>query len=187
VSIAFALAVGCGDAETFKTDPGHVDPADVPDDHACLLGSTMELSRYSSSCERTGTPLAASVQHGVVFTAEEVRKLTAPCDDGPAPGFDIVFDENSHSLFLDFSKVDADGTFPEAAFEGYTLDLILHEENGTLAAVSIDREASTLGLGTEDIVWAPDHIDLNLEGIRYDDESLLRLELVFVRIPPIEG
>ena len=185
VSAAIALATGCG--QTFTTDPGDIDRSEVPEGHACLMGSTIELARYSSSCERTGLPLTSQVRDGVVFAAEQVRTLASPCDDGPAPGFDLVFDEQSHSVFLDFSKVGEAGRFPEAAFEGYMLDVILQEENGTLLSVSIDREASTLRVDGEDIVWDRDHIELNLEGVRYDEQSLLRLELLFARVPPIDG
>lgn len=187
VSAVSVLAAGCGDVQTFETDPGHIDRSEVPEDHACLMGSAIELLRYSSSCERTGLPLTSQVRDGVVFAAEQVRTLASPCDDGPAPGFDLVFDEQSHSVLLDFSKVGEAGRFPEAAFEGYMLDVILQEENGMLLSVSIDREASTLRVDGEDIVWDRDHIEFNLEGVRYDEQSLLRLELLFARVPPIEG
>lgn len=187
VSTAVTLAVGCGDSQTFTTDPGDIDPSSIPEGHECFIGASIQLSRYSSSCDRTSPALSSEVLDGVVFTAEQVSTLASPCDDGPSPGFEIAFDEMSHTVAFDFSQVSRAGRFPAADFDGYMLDVTIGEDNGTLLQVSVDREVTTLDVDSDDLDWDLDHIEVNLEGVAYDDGSLLKLQLVFARVPPVQG
>jgi hypothetical protein len=185
VVIALGLSAGCGDADAYKIDPGHIDPSDVPTDHACFMGSQIALVRHSSACSRTSSPLTSTVQDGMVFSADQIEALESPCAVGPTPRFEVIFDEDSHSMFLDFSKVAASDRFPEIDFEGYVFEVILEHANGLLLGVSVDREMSTLDLDADDLQWDAAHIELNFHGVAYDDQSLLKLNLLFARTPPV--
>jgi hypothetical protein len=177
--------VACGDANAYKTDPGHIDPGSIPTDHACLIGSTIALVRHSSACAKTSSPLTSEVRDGTVFSSDQIGALESPCAVGPTPRFEVIFDEDSHSMFLDFSQVAAGDRFPDIDFEGYVLEVTLEETNGLLVGVAVDRETSTLGLDTDDLQWDPAHIELNFRGVAYDDQSLLKLDLLFARVPPV--
>ena len=185
VGIVSGLLAGCGDAHAYKIDPGHIDPREVPTDHTCLMGSAIELVRYSSACEWTSPPLASEVHIGTVFSADETKDLQPPCMAGPTPGFAVIFDEDSHSLYLDFSQVAHSDRFPESGFEGYALEVVLQEANGLLLDVAVDRETSNLDFHNDDLEWDSAHIELNFEGVAYDDQSMLKLNLIFARVPPV--
>ncbi len=179
-----SVLVGCGDAHTFKVNPGPINPPHGDEDHLCFDGSEVKLVRYSSSCDKTSKSLDSVVQDGLVFPAEDVQTLEAPCADGPNPAIDLHFFIESHSVLLDFSKVVERGRFPSAEFDGYVLEVLLEESNGTLMSVEIDREATNLPLADEDVEWDRSHIDLNFEGVGYDEHSLLKLDLMFARVTP---
>lgn len=187
VGSVLGLLTGCGDAHSFKIDPGHIDPNSVPTDHTCFDGSAIELVRYSSACARTSKSLVSEVQEGIVFSADEVRALSSPCAYGPTPGIEVSFDPDSHSLYLDFSQVSHGDHFPEADFEGYMFEIVLEEANGRLLAVTVDQEVSTIYLDRSHIEWDPSHIELNLEGVAYDRQDLLKLDLLFARVSPLSG
>lgn len=183
--VTLGMIAACGDAHSFTIDPGKIDPDSVPSDHACLMGSTIRLSRHSSACEGVTGPLSAEVASGTVFSADDVATLGPPCADGPTPGFEVVFNEASHNIFIDFSDVVDGGRFPNGGFEGYALDVTLEEHNGLLLDVAMDREVSTLDLDVGDIAWDRDHIEINLQGVTYDDGGLIKLDLFFARIAPV--
>lgn len=179
------VVFGCGDPHTFKTSAGHIDPSSISPDHACFDGSTIELMRYSTACAKGSKSLAADVRDGTVFSAEDVGTLESPCDTGPSPAVEVSFDTGTHSLVLSFSQVSRSGRFPDADFDGYIFDVTLQEANGLLIDVTIDDGVSNLGLGADDIVWDPSHIEVNFAGTRYDQQSLLKLDLLFARISPV--
>jgi hypothetical protein len=182
---AMAGALGaCGDAHVFKVDPGDIDPSAVPTDHACFTGSAIKLIRHSSACTRTSPALASNVRDGMVFSADEVGTLGAPCENGPTPSFEVHFDEASHSILLDFAQVEDSARFPENEFEGYTFEIAIDESNGLLLRVEIDRERSNLEVDARDIDWDPARIELNLEGVAYDEQGSLKLDLWFARVAP---
>ena len=185
VGTVLGLLTGCGDAHVFKTDTGHVDPSSISSGHACFDGSTIKLVRYSSACARTSESLVAQVHEGKVFSADEVRTLSSPCADGPAPGIEVLFDMDSHSLFLDFSQVTHGDRFPKADFEGYMFDIALEEANGLLLAVTVDQEVSSLDVDGGDLEWDRSHIEVNFEGVAYDHQGLLKLDLQFARVSPL--
>ena len=176
---ALLLLAGCGDVHTFSLDPGDIDSESVAVDHACFDGSTIKLVRYSSECDSMSKSLDSVVHDGVVFSAEEVRTLESPCADGPAPAVDVHFALDSHSVLFDFSQVAQSGQFPGSDFEGYMLDVALEEGNGLLLAVTVDQELSTLGLNRSRLEWDRSHIAVNFQGVRYDQESLVKLDLIF--------
>jgi hypothetical protein len=175
VSISVGCALAVGNAAAYSVDS----------EHDCFDGSEIELVRYSSACERASESLASVVRHGIVFSAEELRTLESPCAEGPAPGIDVLFDMESHSILLDFSRVTQGGRFPETGFDGYIFDVLLEESNGLLLVLAIDRELSTLKLDDRHVEWDHSHIEVNLEGAQYDQQSLLKLDLVFARVPPL--
>ena len=178
------LFAGCGDAHTFTLDPGSVDPHAVGSDHACFEGSEVTLVRYASACDGTSKSLESVVYDGLVFPAEDVAELGSPCTAGPNPAIDVMFEMARHSVVLDFSQVRQSGRFPQAVFDGYVLEVILEESNGTLMSVQIDRARTTLGVDANDVVWDRSHIDLNFEGVQYDKRSVLALDLTFARVEP---
>lgn len=180
-------SAGCGDVEVFGLNPGTIDPHSIDPDHICFDGSEVELVRYSSDCETTNNSLAGIIRDGLVFSAGETQTLASPCEGGPAPSIDVLFDMASHSILLDFSNVAQADRFREADFDGYGFNITLHESNGLLLSVTIDQELSTLPLHDSDVRWDRAHVDVNLAGVQYDQESLLALNLVFARIPPVES
>jgi len=178
------LFTGCGDAHTFGLEPGSIDPDSVGLEHACFDGSDVTLMRYASTCNAASKSLDSVVHDGLVFPADDVGTLESPCSDGPTPAIDVLFDMESGSVILDFSQVARSGRFPEAEFDGYVLEVSLEESNGTLLAVAIDTERSTLVLDPRDVAWDHSRIDLNFEGERYDTDSVLTLDLTFARLSP---
>ncbi len=182
-----ALISGCGDAQVYKTNPGDIDPSSFPTDHACFVGSTIELTRHSSDCATPSTTIASNVQDGVVFSGDQTRSLESPCNEGPSPGFELIFHEDTHSIFFDFSQVRERGRFPESDFEGYVLRVEIVEDNGYLLGVAVDDDLSTLAVEANDLEWDRDFIEVNLAGVAYDERGMLRLELVFARVSPVPG
>ena len=178
---------GCGDADVFKINAGHIDQDSIPTDHTCFGGSAIKLVRYSSACAQTSASLISEVHEGMVFSAEDVRTLRSPCAYGPTPGIEIYFDEDRHSIFLDFSKVTHADRFPKADFEGYVFEVALEEANGTLLIVTVDRELSTIDLNDDHVEWDRSHLDVNFEGVSYDQQGLLKLDLLFARASPLPG
>ena len=181
------LSAACGDADVFRINAGGIDPDSIPTDHTCFGGSAIKLVRHSSACSQTSRSLVSEVYEGMLFSAEDVRTLGSPCADGPAPGIEIYFDEDSHSIVLDFSKVTHADRFPKSDFEGYMLEVALEEANGTLLVVTVDRELSSISLDDEHVDSDRSHIDLNFEGVSYDQQSLLKLDLLFARASPLPG
>ncbi len=187
IGVVLGLLAGCGDSDVFKINAGHIGPDPIPPDHACFSGSTIKLVRYSSACAQTSKPLISEVREGMIFSAEDVRTLASPCAHGPTPGIEIYFDEESHSILLDFSQATHADRFPEADFEGYVFEVALEEANGILLLVTVDRELGSLGLSDDHVEWDRSHIDVNFEGVSYDEQSLLKLDLQFARASPIPG
>ncbi len=183
-SSAFLFVTGCGDVNTYELDPSHIDASHIGDDHACFDGSEVELFRYSAACAGTSNSLVSIIRDGIVFSSEEVRQLGSPCAEGPAPAVDISFNMASHSIVLDFSPVVQADRFPETGFDGYVFDIGLQETNGTLVAMAVDRDRSTILLDDRDLEFDHSRIELNLEGVRYDHDSLLKIDLVIARMSP---
>lgn len=182
-SLVSALS-GCGDAHAFRLNPGSMGPESGGTEHACFDGSEVKLVRYASACSETSKSLDSTVRDGLVFPAEDVETLESPCADGPNPAIDVLFELVSHSVILDFSQVAQSGRFPEADFDGYVLEVLLEESNGTLMSVAIDRELTNVAIDRGDVDWDRSRIDLNFAGVRYDETSLLKLDLTFARVSP---
>lgn len=176
---------GCGDAYTYDLDPGHIDPDSVGLEHACFDGSEITLVRYSSICDNTTRSLISVIHDGIVFSSDEVGNLGSPCGDGPTPAVEMLFDMTSHSVLLDFSAVAHGDRFPRTDFDGYVLDIALDPSNGTLVAVTVDRDLSTVALDEGDVEFDRSSIEINLEGTQYHQGSLLKLDLTIARVAPL--
>lgn len=185
VASALASFAGCGDAYTYDLDPGHIDPDSVGLEHACFDGSEIELVRYSSICDDSTRSLTSVIHDGIVFASEEVGKLGSPCGVGPAPAVEMIFDMTSHSVLLDFSAVADGDRFPQTEFDGYMFDIALDPSNGTLVAITVDRDLSTVALDESDIDFDRSSIKINFAGTRYHRGSLLKLDLTIARVAPL--
>lgn len=187
LGVAFGMLAGCGDAHAFKTHGGSIDPNSGPRGHACLDGSAIKLVRYSSACEQTTKSLESEVHDGMLFSAEEVASLGSPCENGPAPALEVLFDTDSHSILVDFSQVSEGDRFPAAGFDGYMFDVVLEEANGILLNVTVDRETSSLDFDDSDLNFGPAYIKMNFEGVAYDEGGLVKLDLLFAHASPLRG
>jgi hypothetical protein len=187
VCVAFGMLVGCGDAHVFRTSPGSIDPSSGPRGHACFDGAVIKLARYSSQCDQTTKSVESEVQAGMVFSSEEVASLGAPCENEPAPALEVVFDTDTHSILVDFSHVSQGDRFPAADFDGYMFEVVLEDTNGILIAVMVDQEASSLDFDSSDLEFGPAYIDMNFEGVAYDEGGLVKLDLVFAHASPIQN
>ena len=169
---SWVLLAGC----TYTLDPGHIDP-DSLEPHLCFDGAEAALVRYSTRCERASAQaLVSEVGDGMEFEASAVKALESPCEETPSPAVAV---EIQHSaLVFDFSKVEREGEFPNADFEGYVIDLALHDHNARLLAVTVNSE-STLPLVRDDIYHEPDHIEVNFAGLEYDADGLVKIDLWF--------
>jgi hypothetical protein len=123
----------------------------------------------------------------MMFSSEQVASLGSPCASGPAPALEVLFDTDTHSILIDFSQVSQGDRFPPADFDGYMFDIVLEEANGILYAVTIDQEASSVDFDGSDIEFGDAYIEMNFEGVAYDEGSLVKIDLVFVRASPIRS
>jgi len=170
---ALGLLVGC-----FSLDPGHVDSID-PDSVTCIDGAEIELFRYSTRCERPSTKsLVAEIGDGMEFSADQVRTLDAPCAESPNPGVEIQVEHSS--LIFDFSNVANPGRFPVADFEGYVLDILPGEDNAHLVRATVDSKANSLGMENADLRFDFDRLEVNFQGISYDEGGFVKIDLWFV-------
>lgn len=162
----------------FSLDPGHIDPSSISGETACLDGAQIELIRYSTRCERASSKsLVTEVGDGMEFSAEQVKTLESPCPESPSPGVEIHLEHAS--LIFDFSNVARPDQFPRAEFDGYVIDIALQEDNGLLFAATVDSEESTIGLENVDISFDPEQIEVNFEGLSYDDRGFVKINLWF--------
>jgi hypothetical protein len=172
------LLMGCGESHMFSIDPGHIDPSSISGEAACLDGAQIELVRYSTRCERaTSKSLVTEVGDGMEFSAEQVSTLESPCPESPNPGVEIHLEHAS--LIFDFSNVARPDQFPRADFDGYVIDIVLQEDNGLLFAATVDSEESTIELQNVDVSFDPERIEVNFEGLSYDDRGFVKINLWF--------
>jgi hypothetical protein len=177
---ALGLLAGCGDAYVFSVNPGPGVDSSTDGGIACLGGAEIELVRHSSSCgSATSKSLVAVIGDGIEFSAEQMRGLESPCD-GPSPGVEVRLDDRS--LIFDFSNVTKPGRFPKGDFEGYVIDVVLNEDSALLLAVSVDAEASSIGVENADVACSPSHIEVNFEDLSYDDSGFVKIDLWFASV-----
>jgi len=177
---ALGLLAGCG----FSLDPGHIDPSSI-DDPGCLEGAQLELVRHSTRCEQKNSKsVRAEVGDAMEFSAEQVRSLESPCTEGPNPGIEIHLDHGIGSLIFDFSNVAQADRFPNADFEGYTIDIVLRDHNALLVGARVDAEETNVEVENIDISFDPTRIEVNFEGVSYDDRGFVKIDLHFSSAGP---
>lgn len=172
---ALGLVAGC----LYMDDPGHIqrDVSAV----ASMEGERVELIRHSTVCDSTESqgPIA-EVGPGLEFPAEVVRTLNANCSQVPNPGVEVHVD--GRAVVFDFSNVAKPGQFPDGEFEGYILDVVRAADTPVLISASVDSQMSTLHIYEGDLSFDGDRVAVNLAGLTFDSNSVLRVELYLVSI-----
>lgn len=175
--------VGCGDTRMYILDPGHID-TDSIEAPTCFDGAVVELARYSSRCGRmSAKSLTGVVGEGVEFDGAATSTLESPCGGDMSPAIDVSIE--SSSLLFDFSNVLGAGRFPEDEFDGYVFDIALMPDHSLLLAASVNKTLSTLALQDDDVYFDRDRIEVNFEGIHYDQDAFLKIDLLFARVSPV--
>jgi hypothetical protein len=98
-----------------------------------------------------------------------------PCPKGMAPGVEVHVEASS--IIFDFSNVQEPGTFEEADFEGYVVE-IAAQANRPILFASIDTRASNLGVDADAVTHNSRHLELNFAGLAYDSDSFLKIDLL---------
>ncbi|MGB5705101.1 MAG: hypothetical protein WBM48_19920, partial [Polyangiales bacterium] len=144
-------------------------------------GRALQLLRRSTHCGATApSQLAAFVGPGAEFPAREVSELPPPCPEAPSPRIDVHVEEES--VLIDFSAVEAAGVFPRGGFEGYVIYFRRSCPDMALSSASIDEDFSSIVLGSADVQTHFDHLDINLQGVGYDDSSFVKIDLSSVYV-----
>ena len=163
-----AHTVGCGDSANIS---GSSEPVS-----GALDGMQVQLSRRSTTCGQSSfASLVARVDGDMEFPSEALKSLAPPCEAAVQPAVEVYL--ASDSLLLDFRQVEAPGKFPEASFDGYTLDFERACGDPVIAAATIDATASSIHLGSHRLESGFDRIEINLSGVAYDAQSLLKIDL----------
>lgn len=109
------------------------------------------------------------------YTGCEVLKSDDPearCEGVSDTKIEVFVDGQS---IIDFSNVDEDGTISEAAFEGYVVSLA---EDSNLPPI-VDAAASRVDSKTLDLDFDDKNVAVNLQGLRYDEGTFIKINLVF--------
>lgn len=109
------------------------------------------------------------------YTGCEVLKSDDPearCEGVSDTKIEVFVDGQS---IIDFSNVDEDGTISEAAFEGYVVSLA---EDSNLPPI-VDAAASRVDSKTLDLDFDDKNVAVNLQGLRYDEGTFIKIDLVF--------
>ena len=147
-------------------------------------GAEVELARYSSECARTSAKsLSAKVGEGTEFAGDAVGTLGSPCEEGPNPAVEVRLERSR--LVFDFSQVTDEGRFPETEFDGFVMNVDLHERNALLIAATLDKGLTTVALDQDDVYFERDYIEVNFEGVSYDREAMVEIELWFANLDPL--
>ncbi|MDH3201428.1 MAG: hypothetical protein OEM15_11105 [Myxococcales bacterium] len=180
LTCVLGLLSGC----LYAGDPGHIDAEAGP--ARGLEGAQVKLIRYSTQCglvEPQG--LVAEVGDGLEYSSEIVKELDLTCSDVPNPSVEVHIDDRA--VMFDFSNVTGPGWFPAGEFEGYILDIVHTEDSPFLVAAVVDREVSTLDIDDRDLINDLDRLEVNLQGLQFDSNSFLKLDLYFLELPVPSG
>jgi hypothetical protein len=172
---ALGLVAGC----LYMGDPGHLQvDASVA---ASMEGVRVELIRHSTSCDSTESQgLIVEVGPGLEYPAEMVRTLKANCSLIPNPGVEVHVDDSA--VVFDFSNVAEPGRFPDGEFEGYILHIVRTADAPVLISALVDLQMSTLDVFEGDVSFDGDRLAVNLAGMTFDSNSLLRVDLYLVSV-----
>lgn len=144
-------------------------------------GREVRLERRSTRCGApTSSPLASFVGPGAEFPARQVTELRPSCPDGPSPRID--FHVEKESVLLDFSAVEEQGAFPHGGFDGYVIYFRRDCHDMALSSASVDRDLSGVLHGVPEVQTHFDHLEINLEGVTYDDSSFIKIDLSSVYV-----
>lgn len=168
------LGVGCGDDGSTAAD---VERGLRPGSE----GRAVSLGRRSTRCGAPARPpLVSTVGPGAEFPAEDVGALQSPCPDAPSPRIDVRVEADS--VLVDFSTVRDPGLFPPGEFEGYVVYFARECPDMALSSASVDEALSNVRVGAHDVRTHFDRLDINLEGVRYDEESFIKIDLSSVYV-----
>jgi len=86
------------------------------------------------------------------------------------------------AVLVDFSTVGEPGVFPSGDFEGYVIYFARQCRDMALSSASVDKVLSNVPVGTHDVRTHFDRLDINLEGVGYDDNSFIKIDLSSVYV-----
>jgi len=96
------------------------------------------------------------------------------------PGVEVHVEENA--VVFDFSNVTEPGRFPDGEFEGYMLDIVRTADAPVLISALVDLQMSTLDVFEGDLSFDGDGLAVNLAGLAFDSNSVLRVDLYLVSV-----
>lgn len=114
------------------------------------------------------------------YTGCEVLKSDDPearCKGVSDTRIEVFVD--GQSIIFDFSNVDEDGTISEAAFEGYVVSLTEDSNLPPILEAIVDAATSKLDSKTLDLEFDDRNVAVNLRGLRYDQGTFIKIDLVF--------
>ena len=111
-----------------------------------------------------------------------IEPILATVDDGvefnlPDNLIDVNIDVAEESIQLDFSNAGS-GSSAESTFNGYVFS-ILSEDVPPIADVTIDSSVTNLGIKDSDIVFSDNTIEIDVEGLSYNENSQAKFDLEF--------
>lgn len=180
VAVVF-IAAKCGDVHAFKIRPSDWDDSADRSPLSTLNGAIVQLEHVSSRCaDGVSDDLIALVGSDMEFPGESVVEIEPPCVDGWAVQLDV--DVEGRSIVYDFGNVGAAGRFPQAEFEGFVVTDIFHLV-APIRSVTIDRDKSTMNMSDAAISFDEHTVWVNLAGLEYDENCLVKLDLVLETDP----
>jgi len=146
-----------------------------------MEGVRVELIRHSTGCDAIEAQgLFADVGPGLEFPAEEVRALKANCSVSPTPGVEVHVEGSA--VIFDFSNIAEPGRFPDGECEGYIIDIVRTADAPFLIEALVDGQMSTPDLVQGDLSYEFDRLTVNLAGLAFDSNSLLKVDLSLISI-----
>ena len=116
--------------------------------------------------------LVATVGEGFEFTDLDEQGLSG------GNIIDIQIDFSANSIIFDFSESSPYTRVRSANFNGY----VFTDVSGTIPQISnvtIDEAVTTLGLDSSDITFTEDSIEVNFEGLRFNTDTIAKLDVEF--------
>ena len=136
-------------------------------------GKEIQLETFSPNKETPiSNKLVVTVGEGFEFTDLDNQELSG------ANLVDTHIDFSVNSILLDFSESTPSTRFGSATFNGY----IFTDVSGAIPKISnvtIDETITTLGLDSSDITFTEDTIEVNVEGLRFNTNTIAKLDVEF--------
>lgn len=99
------------------------------------------------------------------------------CAGVRSAGVEAFFD--GRSLVFDFSNAPGEGVIAETGFEGYVLSLTEQSRLAAIMDAVIDQGESTVDSEALFIEIDDTSVSIDFEGLRYDDTTFIKIDLVF--------